>query len=93
VAIFLKDPAAVIDYAVDWQTEYLAGQTIIASDWSVAPAETGGIMVVAASHDAGRSQAMVGGGRHGAVYRLRNRVTFSDGRSDERSLDLRVEAR
>lgn len=93
MAIFLKDPAAVIDYAVDWQTEYLAGQSIIASAWSVAPAEPGGIMVVSASHDAGRSQAMIGGGRQGAVYQLRNRVTFSDGRSDERSLDVRVEDR
>jgi hypothetical protein len=93
VAIFLKDPSAVVDYAVDWQTEYLAGQTIIASEWHVAPVESGGLAVVSASHDAGRSQAMIGGGRRGAAYRISNRVTFSDGRNDERSLDLRVEDR
>lgn len=90
VAVFLKDPAAVIDYAVDWQAAYLAGATIIDSRWVVVP---DGLMVAAASHDAGRSTVTLSGGARGAVYRLTNRVTFSDGRSDERSLDVRVEDR
>ena len=91
MAIFLKDPAAVIDYAVDWQAAYLAGQTINSSDWSVVPA--GELAVVTASHDAGRSTVTLAGGARGNVYCVTNRVTFSDGRSDERSLDVRVEDR
>ena len=90
MAIFLKDPAAVIDYAVDWAAAYLAGAEIAESDWQVAPA---GLLVMAASHDAGRSTVTLAGGARGCAYRLTNRVTFSDGRRDERSLDVRVEER
>ena len=91
MAIFLKDPAAVIDYAVDWAAAYLAGQTIISSGWTVAP--DGALVVATASLDAGRSTATLSGGQRGDVYRLTNTVTFSDGRRDERSLDVRVEDR
>lgn len=93
MAIFVKDPAAVIDYAVDWQSAYLAGQAISQSDWSVAPDEPGGIAIAVAVTAAGRSVATLVGGRRGHLYRLTNRVSFSDGRSDERSLDVRVEDR
>jgi hypothetical protein len=93
VAIFLKDPAAAIDYVVDWRTAYLAGQSIAASEWSVAPEEPDGLSVAVAVEASGRSIATLVGGRRGHVYRLTNRVTFDDGRSDERSLDVRVEDR
>ena len=81
----------MIDYAVDWQAAYLAGQTIAQSDWVVAPA--GGLTVAVATHDSGISTATLTGGARGCVYRLTNRVIFSDGRRDERSLDVRVEDR
>lgn len=93
MAIFVKDPAAVVDYAVDWQSAYLAGQVISQSDWSVVPDEPGGIAISVAAMAEGRSIATLVGGRRGRVYRLTNRVAFSDGRSDERSLDVRVEDR
>lgn len=93
MAIFLKDPAAVVDYAVDWQSAYLAGQTISQSDWSVVPEEPGGIAIAVVATAAGRSVATLVGGQRGHSYRLTNRVTLSDGRSDERSLDVRVEDR
>jgi hypothetical protein len=93
VAIFLKDPAAVIDYAIDWQSAYLAGATIIASHWQVVPDVPGGLAIVMTTEAAGRSVAMLAGGQRGASYRLTNHVTLSDGRSDERSLDVRVEDR
>ena len=93
MAIFLKDPAAVIDYAVDWQSAYLAGQTINQSRWLVVPDDPGGLAVTVAALADGRAVATLTGGQRGCVYRLTNRVTFSDGRSDERSLDVRVEDR
>ena len=93
MAIFLKDPAAVIDYAVDWQSAYLAGQTITQSSWAVVPDDPGGLVVAVAVLADGRNVATLTGGQRGCVYRLVNRVTFSDGRSDERSLDVRVEDR
>ncbi len=91
--MFLKDPDAIIDYAIDWAGGYLAGQTIAASAWSVAPAGPAAPTVLAAVIDGGRTVATLAGGTAGTVCRVTNRVTFSDGRSDERSLTLRIDAR
>ncbi|KAB7648180.1 hypothetical protein [Polymorphobacter fuscus] len=93
MAIFLKDPAAAIDYVVDWQADYLAGQTITASRWTVDPDAAGGLAVAVATHDGGRSTATLTGGTPGRLYRLTNQVDFSDGRRDSRTLDVRVEDR
>lgn len=93
MAIFLKDPGAVIDYAVDWSAGYLAGQAITASEWSVVPESADGITIAGAVSEAGRTVATLAGGAPGTLYRITNRVTFSDGRSDERLLTLRVEDR
>lgn len=93
MAIFIKDPAAAIDYAIDWAAGYLDGQTIDASAWSVLPADAGAVTVTATLTAATRTGATLAGGERGKLYRVVNRVTFSDGRSDERTLDLRVEDR
>ncbi len=93
MAFFLKDPSATLDYAVDWGAGYLAGQTIAASRWSVAPDETDGVAVMGSVAAATRTGATLSGGVPGHVYRVTNHVTLSDGRSDERGIGLRVEDR
>jgi len=93
MGIFLKDPSAALDYAVDWGAGYLDGQVITASDWSVEPDEAGGIAVSATIASTSRTGATFAGGLAGNVYRVANRVTLSDGRRDERSVVLRVEQR
>ena len=93
MAIFLKDPTARLDYAIDWQTVYLDGQTIVSSQWLVLPDVVGGITVNDAGTANGRTVVTLTGGLRGMRYQIVNRVTFSDGRSDERSLDVRVEDR
>ncbi len=93
VGIFLKDPAARLDYAVDWSITYLNGATVAASDWHVDPAEPGGIAVASTVTAPTRTGATLEGGVPGHVYRIANRVTLSDGRADERALAVRVEAR
>lgn len=90
---YLKDPQSRVDYAMDWASDYLDGQTIAASLWQVDPDEADGIFVDAASHDLTRSAVTLSGGIPGHVYRITNRVTFSDGRRDDRSILLRVEDR
>jgi len=90
---YLKDPDARIDYSIDWGPAFLNGRAIAASSWSVAPAEADGIAVDTASHDPQRTAATLTGGVPGHVYRIGNRVTLSDGHSDERSLCVRVEQR
>ncbi|EAT08222.1 hypothetical protein NYF14_02715 [Sphingobium sp. 10 DY56-G10] len=92
MSLLLKDPQARVDHAIDWSA-YLAGQSLIASDWTVEPEEAGGMVVEESAFEAQRSSARVAGGRAGQVYRLTNRVTLSDGQADERSVTMRVEER
>lgn len=92
MSFYLKDPDATVDYAIDW-TPYLDGRSIAASGWAVAPVEAGGLAVGETSFDDARTAVRVGGGIVGHAYRLANRVTLSDGSSDDRSIALRVEQR
>ncbi len=90
---YLKDPGATIDYSFDWTAGYLNGQTVTGSGWTTQPAETGGVSVVSTAASPTQTSALLGGGVAGRVYRITNRVIFSDGRSDERQVVLRVEDR
>lgn len=92
MSLYLKDADSRIDHSVDWAA-YLAGQSIIASAWSVAPVEAGGLVVEASAFEAARTSVRVSGGVVGRLYRLTNRVTLSDGQVDERSVTFRVEER
>ena len=93
MSFYLKDPASRIDYAMDWAREAAAGQSIVASTWTVAPAEAGGLEIEDDSFGQLRSKVRISGGIAGHVYALTNRVTLSDTKIDERSLTLRVEER
>ena len=90
MGMFLKDPAARLDYAVDWSANYLGTATIVGSDWTVEPP---GATVSATVVTPTRTGATIDGGVPGAIYRVANRITLSDGRTDDRSLVIRIEAR
>lgn len=93
MTIFVKDPAASIDYAVDWSAGYLAGQVIGLSTWAVLPDGADAVRIEASSIAGDQTEATISGGTVGTVYRVTNAVTFSDARRDERTLVLRVENR
>jgi hypothetical protein len=93
VGIFLKDPAARLDYAVDWSINVLNGATIASSDWHVGPVEPGGIAVGSTVSAPTRTGATLDGGVPGHVYRIANRIVLTDGRADERALAVRIEER
>ena len=90
MGMFLKDPAARLDYAVDWSANYLNAATIVGSEWEVEPP---GAIVSATVTTAMRTGATIAGGVPGTVYRIVNRITLSDGRRDDRALVIRIEAR
>ena len=92
MSFYLKDPQSRVDYAIDWSA-YLAGHTIAGSAWSVSPDEPGGVAVDASGFAPAQTSATLTGGVAGHVYSVSNHVTLSDGRSDDRSLTLRVEQR
>ena len=93
MTLLLKDPAAALDYAVDWGVDYLTDDTLAQSSWEVSPAETGGLSVVASSFDQKIASVTAAGGIAGHVYRLSNHVLLSSGLTDSRSIVLRVEKR
>lgn len=94
MTLLLKDPAAVLDYAIDWGADYLGdGDLISQSSWSVDPDEPGGVAIIGSDVDVSISSVQAGGGIAGRLYRLSNRVVTQAGRTDERSIVLRVEKR
>ena len=89
----LKDPHAVLDYAVDWGAEYLGDDQLATSEWSVEPVEAGGVTVEASDFDARMSSVKAAGRIPGRIYRLVNEVVMGSGRCDSRSIAVRVEER
>jgi hypothetical protein len=93
MSFLLKDPGAILDYAIDWGAEYLGSDLIADSIWSVSPEEPGGVAVAGSEFDTQFATVKAEGGLPGRLYRLSNRVTMQSGRIDERSITLRVEQR
>ena len=93
MTLLLKDPEATLDYSVDWGAEYLSGDVLVESGWTVSPAEPGGLSIVGTHFDLLRASAEVQGGIAGRIYRLTNHVVTAEGRSDSRSILVRVERR
>ena len=93
MSYLLKDPDAVLDYLVDWGAEYLGEDELLTSDWSVSPDEDGGIAIAGSEFDGRNATVKASGGVPGRIYRLSNRVLTASGRTDCRSVTLRVEKR
>jgi hypothetical protein len=90
----MKDPGAVLDYAIDWGAQYLdPGDLLADSSWSVEPDEPDGVSIAGSLFGDSISTVQAAGGVPGRLYRLANRVVTQSGRTDERSIMLRVEKR
>jgi hypothetical protein len=93
MSVRIKDPAARLDYRIDWAADYLDEQIITASVWTVEPQVQGGLVVAGHAFVPLATSVTLSGGVAGVTYRVTNRVTLSDGQIDERSLSIRVEER
>ena len=90
----LKDPSAVLDYEFDW-TRWLATGETIAVD-----SETGeklititadtGITVDSWTEDDGKVTVWLSGGTAGINYKVACKITTSAGRTDERTIWIKV---
>ena len=82
----LKDPSAVLDYVFDW-TEWLAtGETI--TDHTIT-ADTG-ITVDSSTELDGKVTVWLSGGTAGVNYKVACLITTSAGRTDERTIWIKV---
>ena len=86
----LKDPGAALDYRIDWGGVLADGVTLVSSAWSIAPDVGGGLVADGGGLAGAAAVTRLSGGVAGHVYRVSNRVTFSDGGADERTLVVRV---
>jgi hypothetical protein len=87
IAIYTKDPEAVLDYYIDWDP-WLAGDTIVDSDWVVT---TGTVTLSDPAVLGGVTQVWASGGVAGEMADLTNHITTAEGREDERTVRLKLQ--
>ena len=87
---FTKDPDAVLDYSVDWSL-WLAGDEISSSEWIL---EDGvDLEQVTAANTATKATVWLRGGEAGTTYLVTNRIVTVGGRTDDRTISIKVEDR
>lgn len=85
---FLKDPNAILDYQINWAT-WLGTDTISSSSWT-APT---GITKVSDTSTTTTTTIWLSGGTAGASYEVVNRIVTAGGRTEDRSITIRIEER
>jgi hypothetical protein len=87
---FTKDPDAVLDYSVDW-SRWLAGDEISSSEWLL---ENGAaIEKVTDTNTTTSATVWLRGGDAGTTYLVTNRIVTTGGRTDDRTITVKVEDR
>lgn len=83
---FEKDPDSVLDYAFDWSDWLSASEEITGSDIISSP----GITVDSSSNTSEVVTVWLSGGTAGQPYTVTNRITTNQGRTDDRTMTIRV---
>lgn len=86
---YKKDPNATLDFTWDW-SDWLASGDSIASVSAVA---TTGITVANQTNTTTSHTIWLSGGTAGTQYTVTSRITTAGGRTDDRSVQIRVEER
>lgn len=86
VSRFLKDPSGTLDYSIDW-TDWLGTDTISSSSWTV----PSGLEVGTALAGTAVATVWLSGGTAGNSYYVTNTIVTAAGRSDQRSLIIKVD--
>jgi hypothetical protein len=81
-----KDPNAVLDYEIDWSKWLPMGDTILTSEWLVAD----GIDMDSETNTNTTTTIWLSGGTAGQRYSLTNRITTTGGRTQDRTIVIRV---
>jgi hypothetical protein len=90
VSIYIKDPDAVLDYAVDWTDWLPAGDSITGRTVAV---ESGDVVKASDNLAGAVVTAWISGGTVGTNASVRFRVTTAQGRTDDRTIYLKVRSR
>ena len=83
-----KDPQAVLDYRVDWES-WLGADTMASSAWFISGPDA--LLVADSSSNSSTATTVwLSGGALYRQYTVTNRVTTSEGRTDDRSITVDV---
>ena len=90
----LKDPSAVLDYVFDWTGWLATGETIAVDSETgekliTITADTG-ITVDSSTEDDGKVTVWLSGGTAGINYKVACLITTTAGRTDERTIWIKV---
>lgn len=83
VAVYDKDPNAVLDYTEDWRI-WLGDDQIFSSSWTL-PA---GVANAGATFSATTTTIWITGGTAGTSYSVYNQITTVNGRTDKRTIKI-----
>lgn len=83
---WLKDPDAVLDWRWDWSQWLEDGEQIVTSTMTV----SAGLTLDSSSFTLATATAWLSGGTAGTPYTVANRITTNQGRTDERTITIRV---
>lgn len=86
VVDYHKDPSGVLDYGFDWSAWLASGEAITASTWF----STVGITIDSDTHSLTSTVVWLSGGTSSQVYEVTNQIVTNAGRTDQRSLIIRV---
>lgn len=84
-----KDPDAVLDWVWDWNEWLDEGETIVTSEFIT----TVGLVIDSTGNTTKTATVWLSGGTAGQVYQVTNRITSTGGRTDDRSITIRVTER
>lgn len=87
MAVFKKDPNAVLDYTFDWSAWLLPMADAISS---VVWVTSTGLTKVSSSNTSSTATAFVSGGVVGNTESLTCRITSAGGRTDDRTISLKI---
>ena len=86
---FEKDPDAILDWHFDWKNWLGDAEIIDTSIFIVTP----GITVTLEEKTTTNTTVWLSGGTPGRPYRVTNRIVTNQGRTDDRSITVRVKDR
>jgi hypothetical protein len=88
IAVFIKDPDAILDYALNW-TKWLEGDTIQTGTWTIDAGPT----IQSQNVSGGIVTMWLSGGVDGTSYIARCRIVTVGGRTEDRTIQIQVRER
>lgn len=88
MALYHKDPDSVLDYQWNWSS-WLGADTILSSTWIVQT----GLVKTSQSNTTTTTTVWLSGGTLGQTYQVTNRITTTQGRTEDRTMQIVVRDR